>query len=181
MSSMNPNLRSSRAAATLLALALGALLAHPVYAAEEPSRTTATYDAWTLRCVTPAGSTRKSCEIFQAQQSPTQRGPVSQLAIGRADKKDPLKMVLQVPPNVWLGTAPKITFDDGQAPIALALERCLPAGCFAETGLADDVVKKLRARTAPGRIEYEDGLRRRIASQVSFDGISAALDALAKE
>ncbi|RAI32442.1 invasion associated locus B family protein [Rhodoplanes serenus] len=173
----------SRAAVTLVA-ALAMLAAGPA-AGQSPTRTTATYDDWTVRCetppATPPATTQKICEIFQTQQLQGQAVPTWQVAIGRAAKADPLRLVVQMPVNVWLAAAPRLVLDDKQSPLALAHKRCMPAGCFADAELGDDMLRRLRARTEPGRIEYKDAIQRDVAVPLSFKGFAAALDALAKQ
>lgn len=151
---------------------------HTAAMAQAPTRTTSTYEDWTLRCETPQGSTQKSCEVFQAQQPQGQTSPVSQVAIGRTFKTDPLKIVVQVPVNVWLGTGPRLFWDDRQPAIALTFRRCVPGGCFADAELSNEIPRKIRGRPDPGRIEYKDALQRNVEVPVTFIGFKRALDAL---
>lgn len=146
-----------------------------------PTRTTATYEDWTVRCETPPGAAQKTCEVFQAQQQQGQTGPVSQIAIGRAGKSGPHKLVAQIPVNVWLATAPRLVLDDKQAPIALGFKRCVPGGCFADADIPDDLLRRLKGRAEPGRLEYKDAIQRDVGIPVSFKGFSQAIDALAKQ
>lgn len=171
-----------RAAPLRLVLSLAALPGLAAAAlAQAPTRTTATYEDWTVRCETAQGTAHKSCEVFQAQQPPGQTSPVSQVAIGRAAKADPLKLVVQIPVNVWLAGGPRILWDDKQPPLALAFKRCMPAGCFADAEVSDDLLRRLRGRTEPGRLEYKDALQRDVAVPISFKGFAQAMDALAKQ
>lgn len=173
---------SLRSVPPLLALALLAqAAAMPGALAQAPTRTTATYEDWTVRCETPQGSAQKSCEVFQAQQPQGQTSPVSQVAIGRAAKTDPLKIVVQVPVNVWLATGPRLLWDDKQPALALAFKRCVPGGCFADADLSDDLLRRMRARAEPGRLEYKDAIQRDVGIPVSFKGFAQAIDALAKQ
>jgi invasion protein IalB len=57
----------------------------------------------------------------------------------------------------------------------------LPAGCFAELELRDDVVKRLRTATERGRITFKDAGERDVVIPLSFKGFGNAFDALAKE
>lgn len=145
-----------------------------------PTRTTATYEDWTVRCETPPGAQQKTCEVFQAQQQ-GQSGPVSQIAIGRAGKSGPHKLVAQIPVNVWLAGAPRLLLDDKQPPIALGFKRCVPGGCFADADIPDDLLRRLKGRAEPGRLEYKDAIQRDVGIPVSFKGFSQAIDALAKQ
>ncbi|MFD2182837.1 invasion associated locus B family protein [Rhodoplanes azumiensis] len=155
--------------------------AAPATGGGAPTRTTATYEDWTVRCETPPGAQQKTCEVFQAQQQQGQAGPVSQIAIGRAGKTGPHKLVAQIPVNVWLATAPRLLWDDKQAPIALGFKRCVPGGCFADADIPDDLLRRMKARAEPGRLEYKDAIQRDVGIAVSFKGFSQAIDALAKQ
>jgi invasion protein IalB len=155
------------------------------------TRTTATYDDWTVRCETipavpaqqgaPAQPARKSCEMFQVTQVQGQPNPVTQIAIGRASKTEPLKLVMQVPVNLWLASGVKLVYDEKQPGLSGAFKRCVPVGCFADVDLNDDLVKRMRARTEPGRLEFKDATQRDVAIPVSFKGFGQAYDALLKE
>jgi invasion protein IalB len=150
--------------------------------AQAPQRTTATYEDWTVRCETPAASpAQKSCEMVQTTQMQGQAAPVTQIAIGRPLKTDPLRLVIGVPVNVWLATPAKLVYDDKQPGLAAAFTRCVPQGCFADTTLSDDMIKRLRARTDAGRLEFKDSTQRDVAFPVSFKGFGQAFDALMKE
>ncbi len=153
--------------------------------AQTPQRTTATYDDWVVRCETipaaPPQPARKSCEMAQATQMQGQPNPVTQIAIGRASKSEPLKLVMQVPVNLWLAPGVKLVYDEKQPGLAATFKRCVPIGCFGEIDLNDDIVKRLRARTDPGRLEFKDANQRDVAIPVSFKGFSQAYDALSKE
>ena len=149
---------------------------------QTPQRTTASYDDWTLRCESPAGTPpQKSCEIIQATHLQGQNNPVTQVAIGRPPKGGRPKLVILVPPNVWIPIGAKLVYDEKQPGIAAAFNRCLPGGCVAEAEIADDVLKNLRVRTSPGRLEFKDANQRDIAAPVSFKGFSQAFDSLLKD
>jgi invasion protein IalB len=150
--------------------------------AQAPQRTTATYEDWTVRCeVRPGPPPQRTCEMIQATQVQGQANPVTQIAIGRAAKTEPLKVVFQVPINVWLPNGVKLAYADKEAPLAVGFQRCVPTGCFAETDLKDDLVKRLRTLTENGKLEFKDAAQRDVALPVSFKGFGAAFDAMAKE
>jgi len=164
------------AAATLL-LATGSALAQTT-----PQRTTATYEDWTVRCEMRGTPPVKFCEMVQAVTAPGQSNPVTQIAIGRASPKDAVKMVFQLPVNVWIATGVKFNYDPRVPPLAAPLRWCAPAGCFADLELKDDMVKRLRAlTTVQGRFEFKDAGQRDVAIPVSFKGFGLAFDALTKE
>ena len=57
----------------------------------------------------------------------------------------------------------------------------MPAGCFAELELRDDVVKRLCTATERGRITFKDPGDHDVVIPLSFKGFGNALEALAKE
>ena len=65
--------------------------------------------------------------------------------------------------------------------LAAPIARCVPAGCFADFELKDDVPKKFRAAAGGGRVLFADASGRGITIPLSFNGFTQALDALAKE
>jgi invasion protein IalB len=169
----------------LLTAALAAATGFVVVAsahAQAPQRTTATYEDWTVRCETPAASpAQKSCEMVQTTQMQGQAAPVTQIAIGRAAKTDPLRLVIGVPVNVWLATPAKLVYDDKQPGLAAPFTRCVPQACLAESTVSDDMIKRLRARTEAGRLEFKDSTQHDATFPVSFKGFGQAFDALMKE
>src|ERR1041385_1744143 len=65
--------------------------------------TSATYDDWVVRCVTQAGPPpQKVCEMEQLTQVQGKNTPLSRVAIARPMKAPPIKLVIQLPVNVWL-------------------------------------------------------------------------------
>lgn len=147
-------------------------------AAQTPQRTTATYDDWTVRC--EVNDTVKSCEMAQAMQIKGQAQPVTQIAIGRPAKNDPLKIVFQVPINVWLPSGLKLTADEKDSGIVGVYRRCLPGACIADAEIKEEVVRKLRALTENGKLQFKDGGQQEIAIPVSFKGFGQAFDAMLK-
>lgn len=147
-------------------------------AAQSPQRTTATYDDWTVRCAVVEGT--KSCEMAQAMQIKGQAQPVTQIAIGRVAKTDPIKMVFQVPIDVWLPSGVKLVADDKDPGVAAGYRRCLPAACLAEAEIKDDVIRKLRVLSDNGKLQFKDAAQQDIAIPVSFKGFGQAWDAMTK-
>ncbi|HXF89862.1 MAG TPA: invasion associated locus B family protein [Xanthobacteraceae bacterium] len=146
---------------------------------QSPQRTTASYDDWTVRCEAQGNPPQKSCEIVQVVQMQGQ--PLSQIAIGRAAKNEPLKIVFQVPLNVWLPGGVKLVYDPKEPPLAGIFKRCVPTACFSDLDLKDEVVRKFRTRTEQGRLEFKDAAQRDVAIPVSFKGFAQAFDAMARE
>lgn len=152
--------------------------------AADPSATTAAFGDWVLRCVRAgeaAATAQRFCEVIQSIQVEGRQGPIAQLAIGRVQAKDPLKVTLVVPNNVSFATRPKLGVGDkDDKAIDLGWQRCLPGGCFADAVAREETLTAWRAATAAGQIQFPDGAGRVVAVPFSFRGLAQALDALAK-
>jgi invasion protein IalB len=158
----------------MAALLLG--LSGTVYG-QVPQLTTATYDDWTVRC--EMHDSVKTCEIEQTSQ--LQGQPVSQIALGRPSKTAPFRIVFQVPINVWLPAGVTLVLEDKDPGISATFKRCVGNGCFADTDLGDDAIKKLRARSANGKLLFKDASQRDVTIPVFFKGFGPAFDAMSKE
>jgi invasion protein IalB len=153
----------------------------PAYA-QGPQRTMATYEEWTVSCtIAPEPSRQKSCEVVQQQTIPGQTNPVSQITISRSIKSGPFKISVQVPANVWLQYGVKLATDDKDLNVTAGFQWCIPARCLADSDVLEGTLKRLSARSEPGRVEYKDALQRDVAITASFKGLAEALDAMAKE
>lgn len=155
---------------------VGLSLATSPALAQAPRLTTATYDDWTVRCEM-AGAV-KTCEIEQTSQ--VQGQPFSQVAIGHPSKAEPMRIVFQVPINVWLPAGVSLVVDDKDpaAAINAIFKRCVGSGCFADAELSDDAVKKLRARGDKGKLVFKDATQREVSVPVSLKGFAPAFDAM---
>jgi invasion protein IalB len=150
-------------------------------ASAAPQQTTATFEDWIVRCETrPGPPAQKACEMVQFTQTKGQQGVLSEVAIGRPVKNQPLKMVIQVPIGIWLPTGIKLSAGAKDS-IAATFKRCIPASCFADADLKDDSIKRLRAVSESGKLEFKDGAQKDVSLPVSFKGFGAAYDALMKE
>jgi invasion protein IalB len=149
----------------------------------QPQRTSASYGDWSVRCELQAGTPpQKSCDVALTLVGQGQAAsPVAQVLITRPNKKEPMRLVMQVQPNVSVAPGVKLVYDDKQPALALPFSRCFPNACFASGPLTDDAAKKLRARTEPGRVEFKDGNQHDVAVPVSFNGFTTAFDAWQKE
>lgn len=158
-------------------VAAGAATAQPA-----PQQTTATYEDWVVRCETSAGPPpQKNCEMVQFTRVQGQGAVLTQIAIGRPVKGQPIKLVIQVPIGVWLPTGVRLTAGGKDPGIAASYKRCLPGACFADAEVRDDVLKRFRAATENGALQFKDGSQKDVSLPVSFKGFSAAFDALARE
>lgn len=165
------------------ALCLGLLLTSiigtiaPVAAQES---TTATYEDWVLQCQVQSGPpAHKICDIAQVSQ--LQGHPVSRLAVGHPEKGQPVKLVIQLPVNVSLRGNVRIQLGAADPGLTVPFDRCIPAGCFAEFDLRDDVLKKIRNANEAGKLTFTAANNQTVAIPVSFKGFGQAFDALAKE
>jgi invasion protein IalB len=145
--------------------------------AAAPDRTTAQFGDWTVVCAVVAEERR--CEVSQVvQDRQTQVGAA--VAIGRAARDEPLKLVVRVPLNVMVSHAPRLLLDGAEV-ASLPFGVCSVLGCFAELDQRNQqLITRLSARTAeqPGRIEWRDMAGNQIGIAVSFRGLGAALAAL---
>jgi invasion protein IalB len=164
--------------ASLLGLAF-ALIAHRAGAQQS---TTATYEDWTVRCVTNAGPPpQKLCDMEQVSHLQSKEQPFSLVAIAHPEKGNPVALIVQVPINVWLATGIRIEIDGKDANLSAPFTRCGPAGCFAEIALSAEVQKQFRTAAEPGRILYKNAAQQDVAVPLSFKGFGQAFDALARE
>jgi invasion protein IalB len=158
--------------------ALALLVASGVPAsAQVPQLTTASYNDWTVRC--EIHDTAKTCVMEQTSQMQGQ--PVSQIAIGRPSKTAPLRIVFQVPINVWLPAGVTLVTDDKDPGVSATFKRCVGNGCFADADLPDLVVRKLRAQIQNGKLLFKDAAQRVATVPVSFKGFDPAFEAMSKE
>jgi invasion protein IalB len=147
-----------------------------------PQQTTATYEDWIVRCETLAGPpVRKSCEMVQYTQAKGGQGVISQLAIGRVSKTEPVKLVIQLPIGIWLPSGVKLVADAKDPGLVATFKRCLPQACFADVDVSNDALRRYRAMTEQGQIVFKDGNQKDTTLPVSFKGFGTAFDALAKE
>lgn len=184
--------RLAGAAFVILAASAGAALAvdsksapnatAPSTISMEPQNTSATYGDWVLRCSRGDGTAAQHvCEVVQSFQIQGQQGLFAQMAIGRIDPKDPLKITVVMQPNVSFPSNIKLGVDDKDTqPVELTWQRCLPGGCFADADMKDDQIKRWKAQTGNGSLAFKDGAGRDIPLPFSFRGLSQALDALSK-
>ena len=155
----------------------------PAAVDQNPQRTTASYGDWVVRCDTLAGPPpQKHCDMEQLAQVQGQTNPISRVAIPVPPKGEPPKLFVQLPVNVSFMAPLKITINDKDAGITAPFRRCVPAGCFVEIELKDDLQKKFRAAAAePGKINFKDAGDRDVAIPLSFKGYTQAFEALVKQ
>ena len=164
----------------LAAIAVLLTLSAAAAAQTAPQRTTATYEDWTVQCEQQAGPPpQKLCEMVQTVQSQGQT--VSRVALGHATKAEPFKIVVQLPVNLFLPAGVRIQAADKDPGLTRGFKRCVPAGCFADIDIKDDVVKRLRAATANWTITFKNSAQQDAVVPLSFKGFNQAFDVLLKE
>jgi invasion protein IalB len=175
------------AAIAVLALPLAAARAEtkaPPPVSAEPQNTAAAYDNWILRCQRVGDSGPRICDVDETLQTQTQQGqqsPVALIVVGRPSPKDPLRLVVTLPANVSFPSSVKLAIDDKDTqPIELSWNRCVPGGCSAATEFKDDSMKRWRAQSGEGRLQFKDGAGREQSWPFSFRGFAQAMDGLAK-
>jgi invasion protein IalB len=185
------------AMASALALPLGiATAAAPLTppagastAAAQPQATTATYGAWTLRCVTAPPSTQSGgktapgtaapqCEIDQQIIVQGQSAPIAVLAIGLDPATAGLHLVAQLPVGVWLPAPPVFGLTATATPVPLSYRRCLQGACFADVDIDATLETGMRQASASGLLGFQITAGKDIGLPISFNGFGAALDAL---
>ncbi|WP_425107253.1 invasion associated locus B family protein [Ancylobacter sp.] len=145
--------------------------------ASQPAETTATYQDWLMRCVTPADQPR-ACEVIQKLQVQGQ-GLVATIAVGRADPKSPMIILIQVPQGVWLPAGMSLKIGENGKELDLEYKRCAQV-CVAEAQLDAALVQTMKTTAEAGSFTFQDGAQRPVTLPVSFKGFAPALDASLK-
>lgn len=137
---------------------------------------------WVLTCRKAEGQATQNCELVQTITVNGQKALFAELAVGKPKADMPMQVTVVVPNNVSFPSSVKILMDEkDKSPLDLAWARCLPAGCFANAALKDDVQKKWSALETQGRVTFKAGNSQEIVMPISFKGLKSALEALAKE
>jgi invasion protein IalB len=159
-------------------LAIAIASAPPAHA-QSPQYISASFDDWTASC-TQKTQGQVTCESVHLLRPPNQKNPVGQITISRANKSDPYKIFIQIPPNLRLVPGPKLALDDKEPPLQATLEWCLPSRCLADAELSDSTLKALAARTEPGRFEYMDATQTAVTIPISVKGFNSAFEWMEK-
>lgn len=156
--------------------------ARPQASSDVPERTTATYGDWVVQCVTNSSPPSDSvCDMAQVTQLQGKNLPFSRVAVGRPEKGQPVKLVVQVPVNVSFATQVHIQTGDTDPGVIAPFANCTPNGCFAEFDLREDLLKKLREASGTGKLSFADAGGHDVTVPISFNGFAQAFDALAKK
>lgn len=175
-------MRLNRISGGLLAVLLGSgtAVAQPV----EPSVTTATYDAWTVRCasVVPnegAVNPGKLCELVQTAKLRQTGQTILETALGKLDDDEPFRLVFKVPNAVFLRD-PLTLLVDGEGDDALTLgasyARCNAQACIADLEIGDDALDRLLTATSV-TVSFTGMSRDPIRVPVTMSGLASAFAA----
>jgi invasion protein IalB len=137
------------------------------------------YKAWNLRCQTAVQP--QVCEVQQSisvKNNQGQQNIVARLAFDRMAASNGLRLTAILPVDILLPSSVKIRVSaKDQAPVELAWQRCVPAGCVAQAELAPNAVQKLHA-AAQLFVSFRSAQGQEVNVSTSPDGLAAALDAL---
>jgi len=164
-------------------------VAHPSEAArapadniEVPQQTTATYGDWVVQCVqNNSPPSEPVCDMAQVTQLQGKNVPFSRVAIGRPEKGQPVKLIVQVPVNASFRTDVHIQTADADPGVIAPFADCTPNGCFSEFDLKEDIMKKLREADGVGKLSFVDAGGHDVTVPISFKGFSQAFEALSKK
>jgi invasion protein IalB len=106
---------------------------------------------------------------------------ISQVAIGRTAKNEPVELVVQLPIGIWMPSSVKRVASAKEPGLVATFKRCLPVACFADVGISSEALRHYRGVTEQGQIVFKDGNQKDATLLVSFTGFGMAFDALAKE
>lgn len=143
-----------------------------------PTRTTATYDDWVVRCErSDVVGGAKVCEAAQTLQIGNQQQQlVAQVVFGRLTKEAPLRLVVQLPVGVWLPAGVQFAYGEKPRTVTSQYKFCIRA-CISDVELSADDVAALTAAPGPGKLDFLDRNQQPVSLQISFKGLAAALAA----
>ena len=177
----------------VVALALGSLVgmgaraadapapAAPASVSAEPQSTMSTYGDWTVRCQRETPTSPRVCEVAQSLLVQGQQTPIAEIAVGRVGPKDPMMITVRLPVSVSFPSTVQVFVGekDGQ-PLDLTWRRCFSLGCYADAELKEETLKRFKAETTTGKMQFKDASGRDVTLPFSFRGFPQALDGLAK-
>lgn len=149
--------------------------------AQQPSRTSATYEDWTVQCVQQNNA--RSCEVNQIQQAPGQSGPASEVEIRQLPGGKSARITIQVPPNLAVGQGVRLVLEghpgkDNKAdqigkPVMAPVRFCVATRCLAEVDVSDEQIRSM-LRAESGLIVVNQADQREASVRFSFKGFPAA-------
>ncbi|WP_459081215.1 invasion associated locus B family protein [Mesorhizobium sp. A623] len=163
-------------AALITALAIPTAMAQGETNMQAPTSLSETYDAWTVQCANQqqGEKTQRTCQMSQELLQQKTRQRVLTFAIGMADKK--AKVTLVLPFGLLLSEGVRVQIGEEEI-LRGAYRTCLPAGCVAEIELPAETIKKLEsAETASVLMTANSG--QPVKTDVSLKGFSSAFQRL---
>lgn len=145
---------------------------------EGPTRTSATYEDWVVRCERAEGSNMpKVCEVAQTLQiGNPQQNLTAQVVFGKLTRDAPLRLVLQLPVGVWLPAGATLTVGDGGKPIPVDFKFCIRA-CIADVELTPQQAAALVSAKGGGSLVFKDRNQAQVSLPISLKGLAPALAA----
>ncbi|MFG1358468.1 invasion associated locus B family protein [Xanthobacter pseudotagetidis] len=162
------------AALAVFAFAAPALAqtAAPAAAAPAVTETRTVHEDWTVRCK-KGGAAKPECEAVQTLQTTDLKGVLAHIAV-RAEKDGPVRLIVLVPPGVWLPA--NVVFKvPNVSDITLTYKRC-GQHCVASTELTSAQLDALKGSAGKGEFTFENGSRSPIILPVSFKGLGKAME-----
>lgn len=143
--------------------------------AEQPSQTTETFGAWTVRCVAQADQPQtRQCEAVHSVS--TNGGVIAQVAIAAA-QEGRAQVVAVTPLGVKLAMTPQIGIAGSGDPVPLPWDMCMAGGCVARASIAQSEVSAL-AGTGGLVLSFTEGAGRRLDIEIPTSGLAASLGRL---
>ena len=149
-------------------------------ASSGPDTTTETFGDWSIICAARAAD--RSCEVSSAIVLRNQTAPFARIAVLRAAKDKPPRLLALVPVNVTTQAPVGISIHSGKAEISLPLRTCTPGGCLADAELGKDVIQALKTPAkSPGQLTIVDATGKTASVSFSLRGLDDALEAYFKQ
>ena len=150
--------------------------------AQQPSRTSAVYEAWTVACAQQSDK-KMACQVNQIQQPKGQPGPASEVAMSQKPGSKTVQVTFQVPPNVSIPQGVRLVLEGKPgkdkkperigSPIVAPVRLCLASRCIAQVDISEEVVRSI-LRAESGLIVFNQADEREVSIQFSFQGFGAA-------
>jgi invasion protein IalB len=172
----NPRLARHILFALIGALTTTAATAQGANVMQAPTTLSETYDSWTVQCVNKAEGekTQRTCQMSQELLQQKTRQRVLTFAIGMADKK--AKVTLVLPFGLLLSEGVRVQIGEEEI-LRGAYRTCLPAGCVAEIELPAETIKKFEsAETASVLMTANSG--QPVKTDISLKGFTPAFQRL---
>lgn len=142
----------------------------PAAAQDQPSETTETFGAWTVRC-RQAGDASRTCELLHSVQA--QNGVLAQLAFGTPPGGAGPLAVVQVPLGVLVAQPVGLAPASGAA-LEIPFSTCLQIGCLAQREVSAEELDGLAAAPS-AELTFAERTGRQVRVTIPLDGFRAAL------